>query len=774
MIAPRPRVRELLLAIGVVSAAWIAVEAYRIVVDVVVPWDSKNQFYAFFRFLALALHSGELPFWNPFHYSGHPSIADPQSLILAPGFVLWALFDASPSLHTFDVLVSAHLLAGGLALAVIGWRANWSATACVLAAVLFMYGGPAAGRLQHTGLILAYGLFPVALLLLQLALDRRSMLIAITFALTAAILVLNRNQVSLLFGLALVVVLIGEIVSAERPWRYLRQRLPAIATMGMVGFVLVAAPILLTVQFAVLSNRPLESLDTALYGSLHPANFAQFAVADIFRSHHEDYFGPFELTAPEVALTDDSFNYMFVGSTALVLVLWFGMAGGALFRRGRRLLTGILLASLAFALGRYTPLFALMYQWVPGVDMFRRPVDGDFLLLAALAPLVGCLLTDYVREGAPRTRLIWRLAVAAVAIAAVAYGVMFAARTGHERAALIEVLKTLPIAIGVILVLALARSPRMRRMAAVLVTAVAIGELLWWNAAFRLNAEPRSLYAALDTPEPADAKVIDFIDRALRERHAAGERPRIEVYGMGGPWQNLAMTRGFEADNGYNPLRIGLYDRLVSPGESNWLMVLREFSPTFDGYNCALARALGLEYVVLGRPIEEMPHLPHPPTAEMIMAGPRAWIYRLPNPMPRLTFSRRVIVADARATTADGHLIESPSPDRVLIDSATPPARSYPAGGDARAGAAKIVAWHFDRVEIETESDEGGVLALHDPYYPGWVATIDGRAAPILRADILFRGVEVPAGRHRIVFRFEPFAPTNLVSALKLAVQGKR
>ncbi len=42
-------------------------------------------------------------------------------------------------------------------------------------------GGPASGRLQHTGIILSYALFPPALLLLSLALQRRSMLIAAAF-----------------------------------------------------------------------------------------------------------------------------------------------------------------------------------------------------------------------------------------------------------------------------------------------------------------------------------------------------------------------------------------------------------------------------------------------------------------------------------------------------------------------------------------------------------------------------------------------------------------
>ena len=67
-------------------------------------------------------------------------------------------------------MVYAHLAVGGLGVAALGWRAGWPLSASVLAAVIFMFGGPAAGRLQHSGIIISYGLFPVALLLMKVAL----------------------------------------------------------------------------------------------------------------------------------------------------------------------------------------------------------------------------------------------------------------------------------------------------------------------------------------------------------------------------------------------------------------------------------------------------------------------------------------------------------------------------------------------------------------------------------------------------------------------------
>ena len=204
----------LALVLLAIAAIWLLAASRWIVTDTVVPWDAKNQFYAFFRFLATAIHSGQAPFWNPYHYGGHPSVADPQSLVFSPPFVLWALFDAAPSIRAFDLIVYAHLAAGGLAVGAMGWRAGWPAAASILAAAIFMFGGPASGRLQHTGIILSYGLFPVALLFMQMALQRRSMAIAAAFGVVAAILALGRNHEALLLCFVLAAALAAEIVAA--------------------------------------------------------------------------------------------------------------------------------------------------------------------------------------------------------------------------------------------------------------------------------------------------------------------------------------------------------------------------------------------------------------------------------------------------------------------------------------------------------------------------------------------------------------------------------
>ena len=69
---------------------------------------------------------------------------------------------------------------------------------------------------------------------------------------------------------------------------------------------------------------------------------------------------------------------------------------------------------------------------------------------------------------------------------------------------------------------------------------------------------------------------------------------------------------------------------------------------------------------------------------------------------------------------------------------------------------AKITSYRADAVTIEVRTDEAGYLVLTDSNYPGWIAEIDGRPVETLFANYLFRAVEVPAGSHRVTFRYEP------------------
>jgi hypothetical protein len=67
---------------------------------------------------------------------------------------------------------------------------------------------------------------------------------------------------------------------------------------------------------------------------------------------------------------------------------------------------------------------------------------------------------------------------------------------------------------------------------------------------------------------------------------------------------------------------------------------------------------------------------------------------------------------------------------------------------------ARIVSYRAERVEVEVPPGVPGLLVLTDSYFPGWGATVNGRPAPVLAADVAFRGVMLGTGGSRVVFTY--------------------
>jgi hypothetical protein len=83
-----------------------------------------------------------------------------------------------------------------------------------------------------------------------------------------------------------------------------------------------------------------------------------------------------------------------------------------------------------------------------------------------------------------------------------------------------------------------------------------------------------------------------------------------------------------------------------------------------------------------------------------------------------------------------------------------------PPAGDAPPERCAIIADEAQRVEIEVRLASPGLVVLADAYDPGWALAVetDGvtRDAAILRTNRVLRGVMLPAGHHRLVFRYRP------------------
>jgi hypothetical protein len=145
--------------------------------------------------------------------------------------------------------------------------------------------------------------------------------------------------------------------------------------------------------------------------------------------------------------------------------------------------------------------------------------------------------------------------------------------------------------------------------------------------------------------------------------------------------------------------------------------------------------AAGLEPTAAGDPHQAVLANPGRPGRAWVVYGAR----RVPNPeaaldrllAPRFDPARQVVVESA---PRGRYPASSPHP-------ATPASVRYPSASVA---------------EIEVTLPRPGILVLADACQPGWRARVDGAAAEWFCANYLVRGLELPAGAHRVEYRYEP------------------
>lgn len=63
---------------------------------------------------------------------------------------------------------------------------------------------------------------------------------------------------------------------------------------------------------------------------------------------------------------------------------------------------------------------------------------------------------------------------------------------------------------------------------------------------------------------------------------------------------------------------------------------------------------------------------------------------------------------------------------------------------------------HDGRMVIDVTAPQAGVVLVKDSYYPGRKAWVDGRRAEVMRVDLAFTAVRVPAGHHRVALAYLP------------------
>ena len=472
---------------------------------------------------------------------------------------------------------------------------------------------------------------------------------------------------------------------------------------------------------------------------------------------------------------------IFLGALPLLLAL----AGAGSKHPQRWFFVALAVVGLLLALGKYNPLYPLLFQWAPGLSLFHAPARFALWYLIGASVLAG-MGAQAMFDGAPLRRLSrfavavgGTLAVVGLALTGWAGGQAWA---GHGGQALAAGGLWLAAAGGLLLargrVSAMAARLLGRRvdpplplprqggesgaLAALAMVFVTVN--LWYHGAALVPGVDARLYTDPPAPQVAALRQAAHMDRIWVSDRGYLE-DQLRYFNFTGFWvtdlaqlrqardqlmPNLGMPDGLYEGHNYDPLRLwrpaileGLAADAAQPDRFLDLMGVR-FLPPQGGLPAGL---------------REWGRIGDTPVLERSTPLPRAFVVAVGERAPGQ------FDALARVQRPDF------DPRRVAVLE-TPEGVALPSGA-APVTPATVTRYEHQRLTVEAEAPAGGgVLVVSDAWYPGWDALVDGVSVPIYPADLAFRGVLLPPGRHTVEMRYEPasFGVGLVVSAAALVV----
>ncbi len=686
-----------------------------------IPYDATQQFFPAVSFVAQQLRDLQWPWWNPYLFGGYPQLADPQMMSFQPTMVLPMML-APASLHLFGIVVMMHVLLAGIGALRLGRHYRWEPPASLLFAMVWMFGGVMASRLQHTPMIISATMLPWLWLYLSRVKAHGRWRDTVFAGVWGGLITLQLTQVTYFIIVACMVYAGSHLLMASGQRLRLTVQWTAI---GLIAAVLSSPQWLSTFAYLPFTNRTALDLADSANGSIKERALLTLLSGNFFEQGRGQYWGHGDITQ----------DYLYVGAVPLAIWLTWGGAVIAAQRGRVAIALAVLLFTVLFALGTHAPLFPWLHGWFPGLTLFRRPADLLFLSIPAVAWLAAAAFQARIDGAAVRPH--W--SGIAVLLVMLAYGLWVALVKDPHPRTLLWLFASGVLAAGAVTPLLVERWKSSTRVL-LLVVVVAALDYRAFNTLQSFNTGARR-YSVLTAPiDGAPQRAYAELEKNLRR---SGIPLRAEVQGIP-PFLNGAAVHRLPLVNGYNPMFDLRYAKMTGlgpypPDSANDVRP----TPWAPARHAPLWDLLGLNVTVASTAFEGSVPAGN---GQIHVAWRNVGLPRVLNPTEVKRYEKDLPAAAAFNQTDFRKIVWLPRTQEAseCVDSG--------------AGIAELagVRYQANRIDIDYVADAPAWLVINEVIAPGWRAEANGRRIPLLRGNALFRAVCVPAGQARLSLRYSP------------------
>ncbi len=650
---------------------------------------------------------GEIPFWNPYNNCGVPFLAQWNTMPLYPPALFYLLLPLKWSLGMFSLL---HLWWAGFGMYFLARRWTGNDFAAAFAGVAFAFNGFALNLIMWPSHMATFSWLPWVVLLAERAWREGGKIIFLAAIVGALQMLAGGPEIILFTWLIVSALWLQQFVSGEIPHAKILWRFPLVVALVIS---LSLAQLLSFLDLVAHAQRATGYADLrwsmpgfGLANFLVPMAFGNTGTEGIFFQHGQYWTSSY---------------YSSLG------VLWLALlALVSLHERRVWLLGGLALAGLLFALGENAPVLPLVRKLLPQLSFITYPIKYIAVAIFA-APLLAAFALANLDKTQKHLQALGSILMTLIIVIVV--WTQFAPFPGDDsHAALwngISRIAFLFLIRFVFLCLTSEAESSLLRFAPLLLLLVTWADVFTHEPPQNPTVPPW-IYA----PGLAGAKLSLNPSPAL-----GGSRVMVSPQAA-----NTFITFGSrDSKNNFLAKQLGY----CANGN------LLDLAPKVDGFFSLTPRAsdavLSLFYTTTNANypgLEDFLGVAHITAPDSVSR----WQAR-PNFLPLVTAGQQPVFLDDQNALAalvqnnfDGcKIVFLPDEFKTIVTV-------------TNQTAAKILKSKFGdaTVDIEAKAAAPSLVVVAQTYYHNWRAEVDGVPAPLLRANVAFQAVQIPAGKHAI------------------------